>query len=312
MDELDCIQVFIKVVEAGSFSAAGRQLNKSASSIARQVAWLEADLQIRLLNRDTRHQSLTEAGKLYFERVAAVSRDLAAAKAETRSAHEDVVGSLRVALRASSACAVVVPALPQFLARYPGLQLEIIVTDERPNLVSNQIDVAMWIGELPDSELVARRLSPSKRVLCASPAYLNRHGWPQKPDDLKNHNCLLFKTKPGQDSWIFTRGDEKIVVPVSGNLISDNGPVLVKAAELGMGLIIMPEYMVHEMLSDDRLRRVIPNYVAGPVLTPAPVYAVFPSSRRLSRRVRVVVDFLVSLFEDNAGQRATAESADTP
>ncbi|MFT3975545.1 MAG: LysR family transcriptional regulator [Sphingomonas bacterium] len=297
MDELNNIHVFIEVVETGSFSAAGRKLNKSASSIARQVDQLETDLEVRLINRNTRSQSLTEAGRLYYERVRAISRELEVAKSETRSAHEGVEGRLRVALRTSSATTVIVPALPALLARYPGLELEIIVTDERPDLVVNQIDVAIWIGELPDSELVARRLSPSRRILCASPAYLEKHGTPEKPDDLLRHNCLLFRAKSYGKSWIFTRDGETETIPVRGNIASDNGLVLVGAAEQGLGLIVMPEWMVHSLLEEKRLRRVMPDYTVGPVLSPAPLYAVFPSSRSLSRRVRVFVDFLVSLFE---------------
>ncbi|MGC4250042.1 MAG: LysR family transcriptional regulator [Sphingobium sp.] len=297
MDELNSIQVFIQVVETGSFSAAGRLLNKSASSIARQVEWLESDLGVRLLNRNTRNQSLTEAGRLYYERTKILTRDLATAKAETRSSHEKVEGLLRVALRTSSATTVIVPALPQLLAKYPALELEIIVTDDRPDLVANHIDIAMWVGELPDSGLVARRLSPSRRILCASPAYLEKHGIPQNPDDLRDHDCLLFKTKSHGKSWVFTRDGRITTVPVHGSIISDNGLVLVAAANQGLGMIVMPEWMVQDMLREGRLQRVMPDYEVGPILTPAPLYAVFPGSRRLSKRVRVFVDFLVSLFE---------------
>lgn len=296
MDELDCIHVFIKVVETGSFSAAGRELNKSASSIARQIGWLESDLGVRLLNRNTRSQSLTEAGRLYYKRMSALSRDLAKAKSKARSSHESVAGFLRVALRTSLATTLVMPALPRLMAEYPDLELEIIVTDERLDLLANHIDVAIWVGELPDSELIARRLAPSRRVLCASPDYLDKHGIPKVPADLRNHNCLLFKTRSYGKSWSFTRDGNTVTVPVRGSIISDNGLVLVAAAERGMGLIIMPEFMVHDMLQDGRLQSVMPDYAVGPVVTPAPVYAVFPSSKGLAKRIRVFVDFLVTLF----------------
>ncbi|MGE0768534.1 MAG: LysR substrate-binding domain-containing protein [Hyphomicrobiaceae bacterium] len=299
MNELECINAFIHVVETGSFSASGRMLNKSASSIARQIGWLEQDLGVRLLNRNTRNQSLTEAGRLYFERVKVVSRELAAAKSETRSAHESVAGLLRVALRTSSATTMIMPALPALLAKYPALRLEIIVTDERPDLVANHIDVAIWIGDLPDSELIARRLSPSRRVLCASPDYLERHGTPKVPADVANHDCLLFLSKSHSNSWSFTKDGEMTTIPVKGIISSDNGMVLVAAAEQSMGLIIVPDYMVRDMLSDGRLKRLMPEYSVGPVVTPAPVYAVFLQSRSLSKRIRVFVDFLVTLFQSD-------------
>ncbi len=296
MDELNSIQVFIRVVELGSFSAAGRELNKSASSISRQVEWLETDLGVSLLNRNTRNHALTEAGKLYYERVKQLTSGLRLAKAETRSTHENVEGFLRVALRTSSATTVIAPALPELMKRYPDLELEIIVTDERPNLVANDIDIAMWVGELPDSELVARRLTPSRRVLCASGDYLARSGIPAAPEDLTDHSCLLFKAKSYGRSWTFNKDGETITVPVQGNLISDDGLVLVTAAIGGMGMIVMPDYMVRDHLAAGRLQRVLPDYEVGPIQTPAPLYAVFPGSRRMSKRVRVFVDFLVSLF----------------
>lgn len=191
------------------------------------------------------------------------------------------------------------PALPALLEKYPALELEIIVSDERPDPVVNHIDVAIWIGELPDSETVARRLSPSRRILCASPAYLEKHGTPEKPDDLLHHNCLLFRAKSYGKSWTFTRDGETATIAARGNIASDNGLVLVTAADHGMGLIVMPEWMVQDLLQEKRLCRVMPDYEVGPILTPAPLYAVFPGSRSLSRRVRVFVDFLVELFERN-------------
>lgn len=297
MDELNSIQVYIQVVESGSFSAAGRILNKSASSISRQVEWLERELGVRLLNRNTRNQSLTEAGRIYYDRVKALTRELVIAKAETRSAHENVEGFLRVALRTSSASTVIVPALPALLRSYPDLEVEIIVTDERPDLIANNIDIAMWIGELPDSNLVARRLSPSRRILCASPNYVAQHGPISSPEDMKDLSCLLWRGRSYGTSWNFTKDGTTVSIPVRGNLISDNGLVLVAAALEDMGLIIMPDYMLSAHLNTGDLVRVLPEYEVGPALEPAPIYAVFPSSRRLSKRVRVFIDFLVTLFD---------------
>lgn len=298
MDELNSIEVFITVVEEGSFSAAGRVLNKSTSAVARQVNWLEAELKARLLNRTTRSQSLTEAGKLYYERVKQITRDLSRIRAETRSAHEEAEGFLRVALRGSTATTLVVPALPELLLRYPGLELEIIVSDERLDLVSNNIDVAIWNGELPDTELVARKLSPSRRLLCAAPAYLAKSGTPKVPSDLANHNCLLFKSRSYGRDWNFTKNGHAESVSVRGSIISENGLVLVTAAVKAIGMVVMPEWIVREHLTSGALVCLMQDYDVSPIQAPAPLYAVFHSSRRLSRRVRVFVDFLTEIFDD--------------
>lgn len=298
MDELNSIQVFLTVVEQGSFSAAGRVLNKSTSAVARQVSWLEEDLKARLINRTTRNQSLTEAGRLYYERARGLTRELAHLRAETRSAHETAEGLLRVQLRGSTATTVVVPALPELLRRYPGLELDIIVSDERVDLVSNNIDVAIWNGELPDTELVARKLSPSFRLLCGAPDYLARAGIPQTPEDLSHHNCLLFRAPAYGAEWTLARDGEVTRVPVRGALQSENGLVLVTAAARGIGLVMMPEWIVREHLANGTLVRVMADYDVSPIQAQAPLYAVFHNSRQMSRRVRVFVDYLAEIFDD--------------
>lgn len=304
MDELDSIRVFMTVVDQGSFSAAARALNKSASSVARQIGWLEEDLGVRLLNRNTRSQSLTEAGRLYYDRVTAISRDLTATKLATRSAHEGVEGLLRIALRTSMATTVVVPALADFLERHPGLELEIEVTDDRKDLVGNNIDLAIWVGELPDSDLVARRLSINRRILCAAPAYLERAGTPQTPEELRDHNCLIFRKRIFGPNWrLCHESGTEVEIPVRGTITSENGMVLLTAALGGQGLIVVQEWMVQDLLRDGRLRRVLPDYSVGPTMTHASLYVVFPGSRRMSRRVRVFVDFLVALFERDKDRR---------
>src|SRR5438105_7121798 len=165
MDEFTRIQTFIRVVEAGSFSAAARDVS-STSSVARQVKALEDELGVRLLNRSTRSLSLTDAGRSFYSRVTAISKDLRVAKAEVKSLHDEVKGPLRVSLRVGAGTPVIVPALPRLLARYPELMLDISLSDEKKNLVTTGIDVAVWLGESPYSDVVARRLSRSRRIVC--------------------------------------------------------------------------------------------------------------------------------------------------
>lgn len=297
MDELARIQIFIKVVEAGSFSAAARHVS-STSSVARQVKSLEDELGVRLLNRSTRSLSLTEPGRRFYERACALANDLGHAMSEARSFQEDVKGALRVALRVSAGSAVIVPALPDFLARHPDVTLDVSLTDERQNLIAQGIDVAVWLGHLPDSEIVARRLSPGRRIICGTPAYFARHGVPETPADLVRHNCLLYTARSYAASWGFSADDAHEEVAVRGSLRTDNSLVLMSSALADVGLIMVNEWMVRPLLLQGRLVRTLARYTVSPRAGDSDLYAVYANSRGLSRKVRAFVDFLVQLFDD--------------
>ena len=297
MDEFARIQTFIKVVEAGSFSAAARH-GSSISSVARQVKSLEDELGVRLLNRTTRRLSLTEPGRAFYDRVSAIARDLGSAKSEARSHQEAVKGTLRVSLRVSAATPIIVPALPAFLQQHPELSIDVSLTDERIDLIANNIDVAVWMGNLPDSEIVARRLSPSKRIVCGSPAYFGRSGIPQTPAELRRHNCVLFSARAYGNVWTFDKDGQHEEIEVRGNLRSSNALVLLSAAVAGLGVIVVHEWMVRLDVSQGRLARVLGDWVVNPTEGEAELYAVYPSKAGLSRKVRVFLDFLAQLFRD--------------
>ena len=297
MDDFTRIKTFIKVVEAGSFSAAARD-ESSVSTVARQIKALEGELGVRLLNRSTRRLALTDAGRRFYERVSAIAHDLKKAKSEVSSLEEDVKGLLRVQLRVTAGTTIVVPALPNLLSQYPELELDISLIDERRDLIANHIDVAMWLGDLPNSEIVARRLSRSGRIVCGSTAYFERHGIPRAPQDLRRHNCLLFAAPSYGNLWSFTRDEQQEVVEVRGSVKSDNGLVLLSSALAGVGIIIAHAWMVRDLLAEGRMTRVLSEYTVNPRGGDADLYAVFPSTRGLSRKVRVFVDFLVETFSD--------------
>lgn len=308
MEELARIQTFIKVVEAGSFSAAARDVG-SISSVARQVKSLEEELGVRLLNRSTRSLSLTEPGRRFYERACKIANDLSNAVSDARSFQDVVKGVLRVSLRVSTGTTIIIPALPAFLAQYPELILDISLTDERRELVANNIDVAVWMGHLPDSEIVARRLSRSHRIVCGSPAYFERHGVPQTPQDLRAHNCMLFTARSYGNIWGFAKDENHEDVEVGGSLRTDNGIVLLSAALADLGLIVVHEWMVRPLVSQGRLVSVLNDYEVNPRPGDAELYAVYASSRGLSRKVRVFVDFLVQLFDST---QALSDVAATP
>lgn len=300
MDEFGRILTFIKVVEAGSFSAAARDVS-SVSSVARQVKSLEDELGVRLLNRSTRSLALTEPGRRFYERACTIANDLSSAKSEAKSFQESVKGVLRVSLRLSAGTTMIVPALPAFLAQYPELSVDVSLSDERRDLIANNIDVAVWMGHLPDSEIVARRLSPSQRIVCGSPAYFQGHGIPLTPRDLERHSCLLFTARSYGNRWGFTRDGQTEEIQVQGSLRTDNSLVLLSGALSDLGLIVVHEWMVRRPIAQGRLARVLGDYTVNPRPGDAELYAVYASSRGLSRKIRVFVDFLVDLFRGPDG-----------
>lgn len=298
MDELLKIRTLVQVVEAGSFSAAARHTNVSISAIARQVKALEEDLGVRLLNRTTRHQALTEAGAIYYDRARSILQQVERARRDASSFQKEVKGLLRVTLRVSAGTAVIVPALPRFLERHPELVVNVTLSDERVDLVANGVDVAVWLGHLDDSGVIARRLAQTRRVVCGSPEYFARYGEPRQPADLMSHNCILYTSTHYARFWRFTRDDERSEIPVRGSLESPDAPVLMSCALSGLGLVLVPDWMARRPIAEGRLRAVLGDYIASPNDYDAALYAVYPHSRGLSPKARAFVDFLLELFRD--------------
>jgi DNA-binding transcriptional LysR family regulator len=303
MDLLGSIKAFIDTADMGGFSAVSRHTDVSVSTIARQVKALEDYLGIRLINRTTRSQSLTEAGQLYYSYTHRLIHDLDVARKDVLSFRTEVKGVLRVTLRISTV-STILPAIPRFLESYPDLTLDLSLTDERLDLVSNGIDIAVWLGELQDSSLIARRLNASKRVICASPDYLDKHGMPVEPSDLEQHNCLVFKASHYRNIWTFAKDGERIEVPVRGNLRSDSGPVLLAQAISGLGLVLLQEFSVRPAIQEGKLVRVLEDYLVSPRDEDGDLFAVYPHSRGLSRNSKAFVDFLVELFSSTKRQGA--------
>jgi DNA-binding transcriptional LysR family regulator len=307
VDELARIRTFIKVVETGSFSAAARN-DSSTSSVARQIKSLEDELGVRLLNRTTRSLSLTEPGRLLYERSISITRDLNNVKQEVQSFQDRVKGQLRVSLRMTAGTTIIVPALPSLLEKHPDLSFDIMLTNERCDLVAENIDVAVWLGQMPDSEYVARRLSPTQRVVCASPAYLAKRGLPRMPTDLAEHDCVVFTAPAYRNVWTFSKNGEEIPVEVKGKIKSDNGLVLLEATLADMGLLTAHEWMVRRLVQQGRLVRVLTDYTVNPIAGDAELWAVFPSNRGMSKKVRAFLDFLIDLFQVPESRRAVQDA----
>ncbi len=297
MDDLNTLRIFVQVVEDGSLSATARRAHTAVSSIARQVKALEDSLGARLLNKTTRRQSLTEAGRVFYERAKIILDEFDRAKRDVSSFQDTVKGVLRVYLRTSAATAVIVPALPKFLEQNPQVTLDVTLGDERIDLIAQGMDVAVFLGHLDDSSMVARRLSPSRRVVCGSPAYFKRHSTPRKPADLSKHNCLIYKADRYSELWRFTKGTEKINVPVAGNLHTSSAATLMAAALSGLGVMVVQKWMAAAAIKEGKLAAVLADYEVSPTDYDTALYAVYPHSRGLSPKSRAFVDFLVGLFK---------------
>jgi len=292
MDRLAAMQAFARVAEAGSFSAAARQLGMAKSVVSKLVMGLENHLGARLINRTTRRLSLTEAGIAYYE---SCTRILAAVEeAELSVGRLQAVprGRLKVNASMSFGFLHLAPAIPDFLAHHPEVEIDLTLNDQFTDLVQEGYDVAVRIGALPDSSLIARKLAPSRRVLCASPAYLDRHGVPQVPEDLARHNCLGYAYLVTGNEWRFRGPDREHAVRVSGNFDVNNGDALRAAALGGLGIAQLPTFIIGQDLAAGTLRCLLSDYV----LPETNIHAVYPHNRHLSAKVRAFVDFLAERF----------------
>lgn len=293
MDQLAALEAFAKVAETQSFSEAARRLRSSKSAVSRHVAALEAELGARLLHRTTRSLTLTEAGRGYYDRAARILADLAEANASVSELQAAPRGRLRVNAPMSFGFLHLAAALGDFLTRYPEIELDVTLTDRFVDLIDEGVDVAVRIGSLTDSSLVARRLAVIRRVLCASPDYLERRGVPATPDDLKAHDCLSNTNVAISREWRFVHPDgRQWPVEVQGRMSANNGDMLRVAALRGHGFVHLPTFIVGDDLKAGTLISVLEPYVAQDLT----LNAVYPTARHLSPKVRAFVDFLSQRF----------------
>ena len=310
MDSVAGMRVFARVVETGSFSEAGRQLGMAPSSVSRRVDDLEYELGAHLFYRSTRKLSLTEAGRLYFERASQILIDVDEAKLAISQLDGSPSGILRVTVPTGIGRYLVASGLPVFLQRYPAVNVVVSMTDQVLDIVEAGIDLAIRVGPQRDSNLIARKIGSSRRFVTGSPSYLKNAGTPQKPIDLEGHNCLIFRAHPGKNMWKFDGPDGSVQVGVSGSFFATDAGALAVAAVAGMGLILLPDWNIGTELAEGRLQSVLTKYRAIPEASP--IYAVYPQQRYLPPKVRAFVDFLSEHFSNSPsdiGSGAIAEPA---
>lgn len=301
MDRLSAMQAFVAVVETGAFARAAERLGVSTSSLSRQVGDLESHLGARLLNRTTRRLSLTEGGQAFYERSVQLLAELAEAEAVASLAAAAPRGRIKLTCSVAIGLQRVAPAIARFCARYPDVKFDVTVADRLIDLVEEGFDLAIRIGRVGGESLVARRLGTMSLMMCASPAYLARRGTPRTPADLAGHNLFTYAYGPHPNLWRLTdaQGQEH-QVRVNGNLHANSGDLLVEAAVAGLGITFEPDFIVGTHLDAGRLVRVLPDYVGQQ----GDIWAVYPSRRHLSVKVRLFVEHLSEAFVAPAGNAA--------
>ncbi len=292
MDRLESFEVFVAVVEANGLSAAAQRLGLSPTMVGKHLRELERRLGVRLLNRTTRRQSLTEAGELFLDRARRVLREATEAEDAVSAAQGAPAGLLRISAPISFGVARLAPALADFLAAHPKVEAELSLSDARADAVGEGFDVAFRVGPLPDSGLIARPLSTYRMVVCAAPVYLASRGAPLTPQDLGAHDCLGLTHWGLRHAWRFDGPDGGVAIPIHYRLRVDNGPALRAAALAGAGIILQPEALVGEDIAAGRLVRLLRDYD----LPARPMYLVYPPDRTPTAKLKAFVDFALARF----------------
>jgi len=292
MDRLTTLDLFVRIVDAGSFAAGAEQLGLSRALASRAILDLETRLGTRLLNRTTRRLSLTEAGAAFYHRAQRITADVIEAEEEATALHARPRGLLRVNAPMSFGVLHVAPAMAGYLERYPDVSVDLTLNDRVVDLLEDGTDLAIRIGRLADSSLIARRLAPCRILLCAAPSYLAAHGTPAHPTDLIRHRCIAYAYGGDRGEWVLTGPEGEVRVRVSARLQINNGDAIQAAIREGYGIARQPDFIAASDLATGRMVQILPEWR----LPEIGIHAVYPPARTLSAKVRSFVDFLAERF----------------
>lgn len=288
MIDLLALQTFVRIADGGSLSAAARATGRSLPAISRSLVQLEADLGVRLLHRTTRRIHLTDAGAQYLERCRRILAEVEDANASVSNLDRSLAGPITLTAPILFGQLHIAPVVTEFLGLHPEVNVSLMLSDALSNIVEEGIDLAVRIGRLQDSGLVARKLGEVRRVACASPAYLKRRGTPKTPKDLADHSCLQFGALSPTPYWEFQEAGKPRQVRVQGSFSSNQGAPVIEAARAGLGIAFVLSYQVQELVAKGELRVVLQPYEALPI----PVSVILPSGRLQPARVKALADFL--------------------
>ncbi len=290
----------VELARAGGMSAAARELDVTPAAVSKRLAQIEARLGVRLFNRSTRRLSLTAEGEVYLENARRILGEIDDLDELIASRQAAPRGLLKVNAPLGFGRSYIAPAIAQFAQKYPEVSLQLQLTDRPADFVRDAFDVAVRFGDLPDTSLIARRIAPNRRLVCASPGYLKEHGTPSTPHDLVRHQCIVLRqNEAAYGLWRFTKGRRSETVKVRGNLSSNDGEVTLTWGLAGLGILQRAEWDLARYLRSGRLVQVLQDYA----LPQADIYAVFPERHHLSAKVRVFVDFLVAYFGEGSEGR---------
>ena len=292
MDKLTSIRAFTKVVQHAGFAAAARELRLSRSAVSKYVIDLEQELGVQLLVRTTRSASPTENGQAYYQRCIAILADLEEADLAVTRLQAEPRGLLRVNAPMSFGTLHLSRAVADFMDKFPELQIQLLLSDQQIDPVQEGFDVTLRIADLPPSSLIARKIVATRRVICAAPAYLAKHGAPQHPKELREHNCLSYGHLATGNQWKLTGPDGEHWIQIPWTLCSNNGEALRDAAVKGHGIVLLPTFIVGADLQAGSLRSILVDYKPPEIS----LYAIYPQTRHLSVKVRLFIDFLVERF----------------
>ncbi len=293
MDRLTALRLFLRTLDRGGIAAAGRSLGLSATAASRALRELEDDLALRLFNRTTRHVSPTEAGRRLAARVAPLLEGLDAAMVEAREMHEDATGTLRIVARRSYALRHVVPHLAGFRTAHPRVEIDLVLTEQTGLVPAHGVDIVIRLGLPAGKSFIGHPLASGRRVLCASPGYIARHGAPTTPDAVLQHPCLTYHEAEEAPVWVFaTAAGGQQEIAVAGPFRSNSGEALRQAALDGMGLVLLPEWMVGEDVAAGRLATLLAGLPAWPARYQAEIHAVHARADRLPAKIVAFVAHL--------------------
>ncbi|WP_137893484.1 LysR family transcriptional regulator [Ramlibacter sp. 2FC] len=300
MDRLLAMQMFVRVVETGSFSKAAKEFATTQPTVTKQVASLESQLKVRLLNRNTRGASLTESGALYYEKCKSIVHEVEEAESAVQRHQTQAQGLLRIGTSVAFGRRVIVPLTLEFMAKHPQVEVDLSFEDRYTDLVAMGLDVAVRMGKLADSTLGARFLGMNPWVMVAAPEYLRKHGIPQRPEDLAGHNALIYSSVQGDAVWRMSMpGGEHVTVPVSGRLRSNNLSAVLAAARSGLGIAALPCYVAGDSLATGQVVEVL----HGHSLPEQEIHAVYPSPKLVPGKVQAFIAFLQGRFGERWWER---------
>ncbi len=300
MSQLRDMRIFSETVDAESFTAAADRLGLSKQFVSKRIAALETHLGARLLVRSTRQLRVTDLGLAYYERIQHILQEVDAAEQMISNQTATPRGVLRLSAPMTFATMHLGTLIPEFMQRHLEVTVELALNDRTVDLIGEGYDMAVRIGKLADSSLIARRITDSQLVACASPAYLDRNGVPAVPEELSAHACLIYGHTQ-RSEWSFRVGERTRKLPVSGPLRANNGEMLRDAAIAGLGVVVLPDFIVADAMTDGRLVEVLESFRPGGFT----VYAVYPQHRQTSLLVRAFSDFLIERFSEADTRRLT-------